>query len=659
MSEQNPQPSLILGVDTGGTFTDFVLLRGEQVTIHKVLSTPEAPERAILKGIEELGIGADDYPGLTLIHGSTVATNAVLEGKGVKTLYITNRGMGDLLTIGRQARRELYNLQPGPIAPPVPRNLCIETGGRLDALGKTIEPLSRDDLTQIGEAIKLHKPEAVAINLLFSFIDSKFEEEIEKLIPDEIFCSRSSKILPECREYERGITTWLNSWVGPLVKSYIQRLSSALPTVQISVMQSSGTTIAATQAGDEAVRMLLSGPAGGLAGARGTAGMAGCDQLLTFDMGGTSTDVALISGELELTNEGSIGPYPVAVPMVNMHTIGAGGGSIAYLDAGGMLHVGPESAGADPGPACYGFGGTLPTVTDANLVLGHIIADAFLGGTMSLDIAAAREAVGSVAKPMGISIEEAAEGIILLANEQMARALRVISIERGADPALSMLISFGGAGGLHVCALAEEMGMQRAMVPIHSGVLSALGMLMAPRGRHLSHALHGLLSKVGREAIDAAFAQLQAEGTKLLEHEGVFANEIINTALLDLRYRGQSYTLSIPWEPERGIEHHIMQFHKAHLQRYGHELELPVELVTLRLKLTGPEPEFTLQQQEKRQGEIKSYEGEVKICYRSALIPEQPLRGPALIIDPVSTTWLAPQWLATIDSVGNLMLVRC
>ncbi|NOR50991.1 MAG: hydantoinase/oxoprolinase family protein [Gammaproteobacteria bacterium] len=659
MPDQNPRLPLILGVDTGGTFTDFVLLRGGQITIYKALSTPGAPECAILKGIDELGIAVDDYPSLTLIHGSTVATNAALEGKGVRTVYITNQGMGDLLTIGRQARRELYNLQPEPTPPPVPRNYCIETGGRIDAQGETIDPLTEGDLIQIRETIESLQPEAVAINLLFSFIDSRFEEAIEKVIPSNIFCSRSSKILPEYREYERGITTWLNNWVGPLVKSYIKRLTASLPAAQISVMQSSGTTIAASQAGDEAVRMLLSGPAGGLAGAKGVAGMAGCEHLLTFDMGGTSTDVAMIDGELELTTEGRIGPWPVAVPMVDMHTIGAGGGSIAYLDTGGMLHVGPESAGANPGPACYGLGGSQPTVTDANLVLGRIVADAFLGGAMSLDPDAARVAIETLAEPMNLSIEAAAEGIILLANEQMARALRVISIEQGADPRFATLISFGGAGGLHVCALADAMGMKKAMVPIHSGVLSALGMLMAPRGRQLSHALHGLLSEMSIEVIKEKFTLLGTEGGEELLQEGLAANELSTTTHLDLRYRGQSYTLAILWEPDRGIKHHIDQFHKAHLQRYGHELDLPVELVTLRLKLTGPDPEITLLPQENSKRKFEHPNGQLKSYERLTLTPQQSLKGPALIIDPVSTTYLAPEWQATIDDVGNLLLKRC
>jgi N-methylhydantoinase A len=442
-----------------------------------------------------------------------------------------------------------------------------------------------------------------------------------------------------------------------LVERYLKRLTAALPSAQISVMQSSGTTIAASLAGAEAVKMLLSGPAGGLAGARGVAGLAGRNHLLTFDMGGTSTDVAMIAGALELTSEGRIGSYPVAVPMVNMHTIGAGGGSIAYLDAGGMLHVGPESAGADPGPACYGLGGRKATVTDANLVLGRIVADAFLGGTMTLDLSAARDAVAQLATAMGLSIEATAEGIITLANEQMARALRVISIERGADLEPATLISFGGAGGLHVCALADAMGMKRAMVPIHSGVLSALGMLMAPRGRHLSHAMHGLLAKLDTGAIEAGFLKLSIEGSEALEQEGVASHEINSTAHLDLRYQGQSYTLSVRWQPQKGLEHHIENFHQAHRLRYGHDLELPVELVTLRLKMTGPEPEINLEwSATEAHIQTTATDGELPLYHRANLSPDQPVSGEALIIDPVSTTWLAPEWQARVDSMGNLML---
>ncbi|HET19366.1 MAG TPA: hydantoinase/oxoprolinase family protein, partial [Chromatiales bacterium] len=417
---------MLLGVDTGGTFTDFVLFDGERLRVHKVLSTPDAPERAILQGVRELGIDAGQLAGLRMVHGSTVATNAVLEGKGVRTAFITNRGLGDMLTLGRQAREELYNLQPAQLPPPVPFELCLETGGRLGADGSVVEPLTEADLEALRRRLTEHKPQAVAINLLFSFLEEGFEKAIEAVIPEGIFVSRSSEILPEYKEYERGITTWLNAWVGPLVECYLARLVAALPGAALSVMQSSGNTIAAALAGRQAVHMLLSGPAGGLAAARSLGILTGSERLLTFDMGGTSTDVALIDGELQLTSEGRIGRYPVSVPQVDMHTIGAGGGSIARVDDGGLLQVGPESAGAAPGPACYGKGGSEPTVTDANLVLGRLRADAFLGGGMSLDVAAAERAVGTLARKLHIGLHDAAEGIVRIANEHMARALRVM-----------------------------------------------------------------------------------------------------------------------------------------------------------------------------------------------------------------------------------------
>ncbi|MDH3981126.1 MAG: hydantoinase/oxoprolinase family protein, partial [Gammaproteobacteria bacterium] len=383
-----------LGVDTGGTFTDFVSFDGARLRVHKVLSTPDAPERAILQGIAELGLSTD---GLQVIHGSTVATNAALERKGVRTAYITNRGMADVLTIGRQARRELYNLQPQPALPPVPRELCLEVGVRMGADGVHVAELTAADRSALLASIEQLRPEAVAINLLFSFLDDSDERSIESWLPDGMFVSRSSEVLPEYKEYERGIATWLNAWVGPRVAGYLERLDQALAPAPVAVMQSAGGTVRADLAGRKAVHLLLSGPAGGLMGARLIGQQAGHTRLLTFDMGGTSTDVALIDGDIRLTSEGHIGPWPVAVPMVDMHTIGAGGGSIARLDSGGLLQVGPESAGAVPGPACYGQGGTQVTVTDANLVLGRLQPDAFLGGAMTLDAGAARRVLNQLA----------------------------------------------------------------------------------------------------------------------------------------------------------------------------------------------------------------------------------------------------------------------
>ena len=649
-----------LGIDTGGTFTDFVLFDGQSLRVHKVLSTPLAPEQAILQGIADLGLETES---LQVVHGSTVATNAVLERKGVRTLYITNRGLRDVLTIGRQARRELYNLQPEPVPPPVPRELCLEVGARLGASGERVSALSAADRELIEAQVRRLQPRAVAINLLFSFVDDSDERRIESWLPEGLFVSRSSEVLPEYREYERGIATWLNAWVGPLVDGYLRRLQQALAPAPVSVMQSAGGTVSARQAGRKAVHLLLSGPAGGLMGARFIGQQAGVSRLLSFDMGGTSTDVALIEGEIRLTSEGHVGPWPVAVPMVDMHTIGAGGGSIATLDSGGLLQVGPESAGAVPGPACYRQGGVLPTVTDANLVLGRLQADAFLGGAMRLDVEAARRAVATIATALAIDVEAAAQGIIEIANEHMAQALRVISVQRGVDPRDHVLVSFGGAGGLHVCALAEALGMRRALVPVHAGVLSALGMLAAPRARQLSHTLTGVL-----DDFDAAYLrqQLQAladKGAASLVAEGVAAQDIASEYSLDLRYQGQSFTLTLPWQ---GLGPTREAFQRAHEQRYGHRLTTAVELVNIRCNLHGRPPDIMLpslaaadgRQSPDRSVRLAGYAQPVPVWARGALNAGQEMTGPALITETVATTCLPTGWICRVDPVGNLVLER-
>ncbi len=649
---------LFLGVDTGGTFTDFVLYEDGALRIHKVLSTPDAPERAILQGIAELGL-TDRLHVLHLVHGSTVATNAALEGKGVRTVYIGNHGMKDLLTLGRQARDELYNLQPAAKQPPVPAELCIETGGRLAADGSVVEPLDDDALAALRRTIERLAPRAVAINLLYSWRDDRFERAIEQALPADLFISRSCAVLPEIGEYERGIATWLNAWVGPLVEGYLLRLKESLPRARLAVMQSSGETVDAAQAGRQAVRMLLSGPAGGLVGARFVAQQAGRQHLLTFDMGGTSTDVALIDGGLRLTNEGRIGPWPVAVAQVDMHTIGAGGGSLAWVDGGGLLQVGPQSAGADPGPACYGRGGTTATVTDANLVLGRLLPQAFLGGAMRLDAEAARAAVARLGGQLGLGMEEAAAGIVRLANEHMARALRVMSVQRGVDPRTLTLVSFGGAGGLHVCALAESLGMRQALVPVHAGVLSALGMLVAPRGRQLSRTVSGLLADIDAAALERHFAELMAEGGQALAAEGVAVETLQARRSLDLRYRGQSYTLNIPWSDGADVGE---AFHRTHQARFGHRLALPVELVNIRLGLEAPALALQLapapQVPAGPVGHVvlPGIGREAAVWERESLAAGQVIDGPALVTEQVSTTWLAPGWRCRVDAAGNLVL---
>ena len=650
---------MLLGVDTGGTFTDFVLFDGRRLRVHKVLSTPRSPEQAVLRGARELGI---DPHAARVVHGSTVATNAVLEGKGAATVYITNRGLADVLTIARQTRESLYELQPGRRPPPVPSTHCLETGGRPAADGSVVEPLTEAELADLGRRVRALAPRSVAINLLFSYRDARFEQAIEAALPEGLFVARSSAVLAEYREYERGIATWLNAYVGPLLQGYLQRLSDALAPARVTVLQSAGATVDAARAAERGVHLLLSGPAGGLTGAGFVGRSAGCPRLLTFDMGGTSTDVALADGEPRLTSEGRIGPYPVAVPMVDMHTIGTGGGSIAALDPGGALQVGPESAGADPGPACYGAGGSRATVTDANLVLGRLLPDAFLGGAMTLDTGAARRVVGELARALGVSVERAAQGIVRVADEHMVRALRVISVQRGVDPREFVLASFGGAGGLHVCALADALGMRQALVPVHAGVLSALGMLAAPPGRQLSRTVSGRLAVFSRSEVEAELRALSDEGRAQLMADGVPAADIVSEWALDLRYLGQSYTLTVPWA---GPEQTLAAFHAAHEARYGHRLSAPVELVNVRADVRGRPPALELapigageSAAPEERVAVHGVQAPVPRWARERLTAGQVLQGPALITETVATTWLAPGWHCRVDSAGSLLLSR-
>lgn len=670
MSEQR----FHLGVDTGGTFTDFVCLdkNSGELRIHKVLSTPKAPEQAILQGIEELGLQAAIANNeLAITHGSTVATNAALEGKGVKTAYIANSGLEDVLSIGRQTRSELYNLQPEVIQPPVAKALCFGANTRLSAQGESLNRLTNEQLDHLVEQIIAAKVQACAINLLFSFLDNSEEERIKQALAakaPEIFTCISSYVLPEYKEYERGIATWLNAYLGPLVASYLERLQNGTQPSPLGVMQSSGGTIDATQAGQRAVNLLLSGPAGGLAAAEFIGRAIGEDKLMTFDMGGTSTDVALLDGGIKLTTEGKIGRYPAAVPMVDMHTIGAGGGSIAYVDAGGMLQVGPESAGANPGPACYGQGGKRPAVTDANAVLGRLRPDNFLGGAMSLDLQAAQTAVGNIATSLDISLVQAAQGIITLANEHMTRALRVISVQRGFDPKDFRLCCFGGAGGLHVCALADNLNMTRALVPVHGGVLSALGMLAAQKERQLSKSHQAEVQTLTDPIINEKAKKLMDEGVQQLIDEAVSATDIQHSVSLDLRYLGQSYTLNIDYQ---NLAQAAEDFADEHEQRYGHRLQTSVELVNIRVRVyadneplnLSPITAQTLNSEqsvellgEGSDGGLGRDLGTVTIYQRSELKKGFVIQGPALICEQVSTTLVSEGWQAQVDHLGNLLL---
>ena len=646
----------LLGVDTGGTFTDLVLFDAGRFRVHKQLSTPDAPEKAIIEGLRALGLA----PGMALeiVHGSTVATNAVLEGRGVRTAYITNRGFGDVLTIGRQARPEIYRLRPPPAPAPVAPALCLETGGRIDARGEVLDGLAPGDLAELKARCAKLAPEAVAINLLFSFIDDRFERMIEDVLEDDYFVSRSSRVLAEQREYERGIATWLNSYTGPIMRRYLRHLDALLPSAKLSVMQSHGKTVTADKAADYAVNLLMSGPAGGVIAAREFAAGAGARKVLSFDMGGTSTDVSVVDGELTLTTEGRIGPYPVAVPMVDIHTIGAGGGSIAYIDEGGLLRVGPQSAGASPGPACYGRGGDRPTVTDANLLLGRLPGK--LGGSLHLDRAAAAHAFEPLAAALDKSLTETARGVIDIVDEQMGQALKVMSVRKGHDPGDFVLVGFGAAGGLHICTLAAGLRIREAMVPAHAGVLSALGMLLAPRGLQKSRTLCAGVADTDRESLDAAYRRLREEAGAEMRAQGIDGFRFVETA--ELRYRGQLHCLVLERREPAGLE---SAFHAAHEKLHGYTLDAPVELVSLRVRASASAPltdtagvSGPVPRPPPAAGEGKPPEtmpGDVPLYLRSDLAGRT-IAGPAVVAEETSTVYVEPGWNAALDEVGNLRL---
>ena len=668
---QHKATQMFLGVDTGGTFTDFVLLEKGTCRIHKVLSTPEDPARAILQGIDDLHLETAIRTGqLQVVHGSTVATNAALEGKGVETVYVGNRGFTDLLHIARQTRDEIYALRPQRKPLPLKREACLGTGGRIDAQGRIIEPLTDLDIQQLRTRIQALRPRAIAINLLYSYIDERWEKQLQEALEDLAFTTRSSYVLPEYGEYERGMATFLNAWLGPVVQQYLERLSTALAPARVSVMQSSGGTISAEQASIRAVNLLVSGPAGGLAAATYLGAHHDCPNIMTFDMGGTSTDVSLIQGAPVLTSEGRVGPYPVAIPMADIHTIGAGGGSLASLDDGGNLQVGPESAGAHPGPAAYGLGGTLATVTDANVALGRLPADTRLGGTLRLDREAALRSLTPLARGLGVDPLVAARGILEIANAHMSRALKVISLERGFDPTQFTLLCYGGAGGLHVCAVADQLDIRQIIIPADAGVFSAFGMLVANPSRDVVRTWNQLLQDVSVLAIEAAFQESAREPAAELLAESIESrpDELTVSQSVDLRYRGQSFYLTLGWQ--NSLEQLERNFHAAHANRFGHAFDLPVELVNLRLHLVLPRTPPSLSNRSPASAEdviagqsepgvcLVEELGEVPLYERRLLNYKEKIAGPAVLRDPVSTTFIDQTWNFELGESGHLWVSR-
>jgi len=655
MANKREEARVLLGVDTGGTFTDFVLFDGEELRFHKELSTPRDPGEAILAGIRRLGL---DPRALHLVHGSTVATNAILERKGARTLFVTNRGMEDMLHIGRQTRSRLYDLTPPLPEPWVKHEDCFGIGGRVDAQGRLLRPVPEADAARLRDRAEDY--EAVAICTLFSFLNPAQELAAKAALPDGVFASVSHEVLAEYREFERAATTFLNAYTGPLVARYLARLAGLMEggDGRLFVMHSAGGVMEAGEAANHAVRMVLSGPAGGLVAAGAAGRQLGLKQMITFDMGGTSTDVALVEAAPRITTEAQVAGMPVAVPMLDIHTIGAGGGSIAHVDAAGLLQVGPESAGALPGPACYGRGGAAPTVTDANVVLGRMPRDIRLANGMPVDARRAEDALARLGAALGLSAHEAARGVVRVAEEKMAGALRAVSVRRGHDPRRFALICFGGAGGLHACALAGALGMTRVVLPVASGAFSALGMLAGKRQCDVSQT-----RRIALGAPDAAgmarglVHELQVRAARRMPGQ-----RLTFRVFADMRYRGQGFHLSVPWTDD--IAALGQSFVAAHEAAYGHALDAPVEIITLRVCAVADTPCATAPELPPATAAITPFAhseteaGRTPHYRRPLLRPGHVLTGPALVLEDTATLWLPPGWRLEVSTHGHLLLCR-
>jgi N-methylhydantoinase A len=654
---------LTVAIDTGGTFTDCVYRWGGRVEVLKLASTPDDPGMAVLHAMEKIA----ERTGAVRIevrHGTTVATNALLERKGARVAFVTTEGFEDTLAIGRQARPNLYEWNEHRPAPLAPAELCFGVTERIGPSGQVVRALKAEALSSLVEAIRAARAESIAVSLLFSFVNAEHERALgEALRPLGLPMSLSHRILPEFREYERAATVTLNAYVAPRMAGYVRGLEVELERrgTSLAIMQSSGGILSAKAAADEPVRTILSGPAGGVIGALSVARRAGVPRLISFDMGGTSTDVALLESGVDpaTTIEGEVGGVPVRVPMLDIHTAGAGGGSLAWFDAAGALQVGPQSAGANPGPACYGTGEGA-TVTDANLLLGRLHPEHFLGGAMRLDVGRARMALEALHRQVTEfeSVEALAEGIVRVANARMESALRRVSVERGHDPRSYALLAFGGAGPLHACALAESLRINQVVIPASPGALSAIGILDADLRREFSRTV---MTRPGSAGIGKIFRELEAEA------RNVFRSEGLKPALsrwADLRYQGQGFELRVEWGQEA-----VERFHQRHARSYGYaDRGRAVEIVTLRVQALArtarrQEPRTKTaggRAEEARIGKQRVFADgrwrESGLYDRVSLRPGSRIAGPAVVVELSATTYVPSGWMAVVDGSENLLL---
>jgi N-methylhydantoinase A/oxoprolinase/acetone carboxylase beta subunit len=634
-----------IGIDAGGTFTDFIVSHDSgKLETFKLRSDPRSPASVILAGLAQ----AAGSRRADVVHGSTVATNALLERKGVRTALVTTAGFEDVIAIGRQNRPELYNLTPTPRVPIIPRAMCFGVRERAFYDGEISETPTTAELERLRIRLRRARVESVAICFLHAYRNPENEKLVAAALEGIGYLCSSHDVCPEFREFERTSTTLINAYVGPLMDRYLGDLERGTRH-NISIMQSNGGFMTTKEARRHAIRTVLSGPAGGVVGALETARLSGFTRILGFDMGGTSTDVSLCDGNPRETMEAAIDGFPVRVPMLDIHTVGAGGGSIARIDEGGLLRVGPESAGAEPGPACYGKG-DRPTVTDAHVVLGRIATDQLVGGEMHLDVARAAAAVDSIASAAGLTRVAAAEGILRVANANMERAIRLVSVERGHDPRDFALVAFGGCGGLHACEIAGELGIRTVLVPEYAGALSALGMLLADQVRDYAA---GVLNHPG---IEREFQRLERTARKELPKA-----DLIRSA--DIRYAGQSYELTVPWNARNPSE----PFRREHEKIYGYaNPERAIEIVTIRVraKRDVEKPKLVTRRVSKASIGTKQNPPVRKIhsagawrqtpVYRRVQLSTAKLRGPALVVDYGSTTLVPPGWVFALDKFGNL-----
>lgn len=683
---------LILGIDIGGTFTDVVCyIDVERRALHstKVPSTPPDLVQGFVRGAQKVLRLAGGRPADVerLIHGTTIATNAILERKGATIGILMTRGFEDVLVIGRQKRSEMYDLDMDPETPTflAPRRRIRGVPGRLDSSGREIEPLDEEAVRRaVRELRRDHDVQALAVCYLFSFLNPEHERRTAAIVAQEApgcRVSLSSTVDPKFREYERLCVTAFDAYVRPVIEDYVGRLRSALAALgcdaPLQIMQSRGGVTSAATVLEKTVATVLSGPAAGVIGGTHVGQLAGAPDVITLDIGGTSCDVALVrAGRPLISTEGRVDRYPLRQPMVDVNTIGAGGGSIAWVDAAGGLRVGPQSAGSNPGPACYGWGGTQATVTDASVVLGYLNPDYFAGGELRLDPALARGAVEeAVARPLGMGLLEAASGVHRILNSRMADQLRLVSIRRGYDPRQFALVALGGAGPVHAGRLAQQLGMARVIVPATPGVLSAFGLLVANVEHEHSRTFAVRAAEADAAALAAAFAELDAVCTERMRQDRVPAADVTITRSAEMRYVGQSYEIEVPlasWPlGAAALEATVAAFHAQHDRVYGHHnTSTPVEVVNLRAVHVAPLPKPDARAAVRRagsahdalKGERPAYFDEIGRpvpvpIYEKALLPlGAAVTGPAIVEQPDTTTVLYPGQRGAVDAYGNIVI---